>query len=139
MPYVTQVALGRLPQLGVFGGDYDTPDGTCIRDYIHVLDLIDGHVKAIKKLEDNSGLSIYNLGTGHGVSVLELVENFIKATGVDVPYVMKDRRAGDIPVCYSDPSKAERELGWKAQYGVFEMCRDAWNWQMKNPKGYEEE
>lgn len=138
MPYVTQVALGKLPELGVFGDDYDTPDGTCIRDYIHVVDLIDGHVKAIKKLEERSGLSVYNLGTGKGVSVLELVNNFIKATGVNVPFKIKDRRAGDIPVCYSNPEKAFKELGWKAQFGIFEMCRDAWNWQMKNPNGYEE-
>ncbi len=138
MPYVTQVALGKLPELGVFGDDYDTPDGTCIRDYIHVVDLIDGHVKAIKKLEEKAGLSIYNLGTGNGVSVLDLVNNFMKATGVNVPYQIKDRRAGDIPVCYSDPKKAYKELGWKAQFGIFEMCRDAWNWQMKNPNGYEE-
>ena len=136
MPYVTQVALGKLPELGVFGGDYDTPDGTCIRDYIHVVDLIDGHVKALKKLEEKSGLSVYNLGTGNGVSVLELVENFEKATGVKIPYQIKDRRAGDIPVCYSDSKKAYEELGWKAKYGIFEMCRDAWNWQTKNPDGY---
>ena len=138
MPYITQVAVGRLKELGVFGNDYDTPDGTGVRDYIHVVDLVRGHVKALKKLEEKAGLCIYNLGTGKGYSVLELVKNFESATGVKIPYVIKDRRPGDIATCYSDASKAERELGWKAELGVKEMCADSWRWQSANPNGYEE-
>ena len=136
MPYITQVAVGKLKELGVFGDDYDTPDGTGVRDYIHVVDLAKGHVKALKKLEDHSGLNIYNLGTGHGYSVLDIVKNFEAATGVKIPYVIKARRPGDIATCYCDPSKAKRELGWEAEYGIEEMCADSWNWQQKNPNGY---
>ena len=138
MPYITQVAVGKLEKLGVFGNDYDTHDGTGVRDYIHVVDLAKGHVKALKKLEDNSGLNIYNLGTGTGYSVLDIVKNFEEANGVPVPYVIKDRRPGDIATCYSDASKAEKELGWKAEYGIKEMCADSWRWQSNNPIGYEE-
>ena len=138
MPYVTQVAIGRRPELGVFGNDYDTPDGTGVRDYIHVVDLARGHVKALQAIERKCGLAIYNLGTGHGYSVLDVVKAFEKVNGVKVPYSIKPRRAGDIATCYSDPSKAERELGWKAEYGIEEMCRDSWNWQKKNPNGYNE-
>ena len=138
MPYITQVAVGKLEQLGVFGDDYDTPDGTGVRDYIHVVDLALGHVKALKKIEENAGLCIYNLGTGHGYSVLDIVKNFEAANGIKIPYVIKPRRAGDIATCYCDPSKAERELGWKAQYGIREMCADSWRWQKNNPNGYED-
>lgn len=138
MPYITQVAVGKLKELGVFGNDYDTPDGTGVRDYIHVVDLARGHVKAIKKLEENPGLEIYNLGTGCGYSVLDIVKNFEEASGVKIPYVIKERRAGDIATCYSDASKAEKELGWKAEYGIKEMCADSWRWQKNNPNGYEE-
>lgn len=137
MPYITQVAIGKLACLGVFGNDYDTPDGTGVRDYIHVVDLAKGHVKALKKLEENGGLSIYNLGTGVGYSVLDIVKNFEEANGVKIPYEIKPRRAGDIATCYSDASKAKRELEWEAEYGILEMCRDSWNWQKKNPNGYE--
>ena len=136
MPYITQVAVGKLKELGVFGNDYDTPDGTGVRDYIHVVDLAKGHVKALKKIEDNSGLSIYNLGTGKGYSVLDIVKNFEAATGVKIPYVIKPRRPGDIATCYSDATKAEKELGWKAENGIREMCADSWRWQSMNPNGY---
>ena len=138
MPYITQVAVGKLKELGVFGNDYDTPDGTGVRDYIHVVDLANGHVKALKAIENNCGLAIYNLGTGQGYSVLDLVKAFEEANGIKVPYVIKPRRPGDIATCYSDPSKADRELGWKAQYGIVDMCRDAWRWQKNNPNGFEE-
>ena len=138
MPYITQVAVGKLKELGVFGNDYDTHDGTGVRDYIHVVDLARGHVKALKKLEDNSGLSIYNLGTGKGYSVLDIVKNFEEATGVKIPYVIKPRRAGDIATCYASAEKAEKELGWKAEHDIKDMCRDSWNWQSKNPNGYED-
>jgi UDP-glucose 4-epimerase len=136
MPYVTQVAIGKRPELGVFGNDYDTPDGTGVRDYIHVVDLACGHVAALKAIDRHCGLAIYNLGTGHGYSVLDVVNAFQEVNDVPVPYSIKPRRAGDIACCYSDPSKAERELGWHAQYGIKEMCRDSWNWQKKNPEGY---
>ena len=136
VPYIAQVAIGKLEQLNVFGNDYDTPDGTGVRDYIHVVDLARGHVNAIRKLADKEGVSVFNLGTGHGYSVLQVVEAFGKACGHDIPYVIKPRRAGDISTCYCDPAKAERELGWKAEYGIEEMCRDSWNWQSKNPNGY---
>lgn len=136
VPYIAQVAIGKLKELSVFGNDYDTPDGTGVRDYIHVVDLAKGHVNAIRKFADNEGVSIYNLGTGHGYSVLDVVKAFGKACGHDIPYVIKPRRAGDIATCYCDPSKAARELGWKAQYGIDDMCRDSWNWQQKNPNGY---
>ena len=136
MPYITQVAVGKLPQLGVFGNDYPTPDGTCLSDYIHVLDLATGHVKALKRLKKNAGLDIYNLGTGIGYSVLDVIHNFEEATGITIPFVFKPRRAGDIPVNYSNADKAFRELGWKAQYGIREMCEDSWRWQSSNPNGY---
>ena len=138
MPYITQVAVGKLKELGVFGNDYDTPDGTGVRDYIHVVDLAKGHVKALKKIEENPGLAIYNLGTGKGYSVLDIVKNFEAATGVKIPYVIKPRRAGDIATCYCDASKTEKELGWKAENGIREMCEDSWRWQSNNPQGYEE-
>ena len=138
MQYITQVAVGKLKELGVFGNDYDTPDGTGVRDYIHVVDLAKGHVKALKKIEENPGLAIYNLGTGKGYSVLDIVKNFEAATGVKIPYVIKPRRAGDIATCYCDASKAEKELGWKAENGIREMCEDSWRWQSNNPQGYEE-
>ena len=138
IPYISQVAVGKLEKLGVFGDDYDTPNGTGVRDYIHVVDLAIGHVKAIKYIFTNPGLDIINLGTGKGYSVLDIVKNFEEATGVKVPYVIKPRRPGDIATCYSDASKAERELGWKAEFGIREMCADSWNWQSKNPNGYDE-
>ena len=137
MPYITQVAVGKLKELGVFGNDYDTPDGTGVRDYIHVVDLAKGHVKALKKIGENPGLAIYNLGTGKGYSVLDIVKNFEAATGVKIQYVIKPRRAGDIATCYCDASKAEKELGWKAENGIREMCEDSWRWQSDNPQGYE--
>ena len=137
MPYITQVAVGKLKELGVFGDDYPTPDGTCIRDYIHVLDLADGHVKALKKIEEKAGLCLYNLGTGNGYTVLDVIKNFETATGMKVPYSIKPRRAGDIAVNYADASKAYEELGWKAQYGILEMCEDSWRWQSQNPNGYD--
>lgn len=137
MPYITQVAVGKLEQLGVFGNDYDTHDGTGVRDYIHVVDLAKGHVKAIDKIKEKAGLSIYNLGTGQGYSVLDMVHNFEKASGVTIPYAIKERRPGDIATCYCDPGKAKRELGWEAQYGIEEMCEDSWRWQKNNPNGYD--
>ena len=137
MPYITQVAVGKLKELGVFGNDYDTPDGTGVRDYIHVVDLAKGHVKAVKKQEDNSGLSIYNLGTGKGYSVLDIVKNFEAATGIKIPYSIKPRRAGDVATCYSDATKAKKELGWEAKYNLEDRCRDEWNWMVKNPNGYQ--
>ena len=136
MPYITQVAVGKLPKLGVFGNDYPTPDGTCIRDYIHVLDLATGHVKALERLKKNAGLDVYNLGTGIGYSVLDVIHNFEAATGITIPFEFKPRRAGDIPVNYSNADKAWKELGWKAQYGIKEMCEDSWRWQSSNPNGY---
>ena len=138
MPYITQVAVGKRSELGVFGNDYPTPDGTGVRDYIHVVDLANGHVCALKAIERKCGLGIYNLGTGHGYSVLDMVKAFEKENGVPVPYSIKPRRAGDIATCYSNPAKAEKELGWKAQYGINEMVRDSWNWQRQNPDGYPE-
>ncbi|HIZ06735.1 MAG TPA: UDP-glucose 4-epimerase GalE [Candidatus Eubacterium avistercoris] len=138
LPYIAQVAIGKLECLGVFGNDYDTPDGTGVRDYIHVVDLAVGHVKAIKKLEEKGGVSIYNLGTGKGYSVLEVLHAFEKACGHEIPYQIKPRRAGDIATCYCAPEKAKKELGWEAQYGIEEMCADSWNWQSKNPNGYGE-
>lgn len=137
MPYITQVAVGRRQELGVFGNDYDTPDGTGVRDYIHVCDLAAGHVCALHAIERKCGLAIYNLGTGHGYSVLDVVNAFEKVNGVKVPYSIKPRREGDIATCYCNPAKAFKELGWKAQYGIEEMCRDSWNWQKNNPNGYE--
>lgn len=138
MPYVTQVAVGKRPELGVFGDDYDTHDGTGVRDYIHVVDLAVGHVKALKKIEEKAGLKLYNLGTGKGYSVLDIVKNFEAATGVKVPYSIKPRRPGDIATCYADATKAKEELGWVAENGILEMCADSWRWQSTNPNGYEE-
>ena len=137
LPYITQVAVGKLVCLGVFGNDYDTPDGTCIRDYIHVVDLADGHVKALQKMDkEGGGVWIYNLGTGIGYSVLDVINAFEEANDLKINYVFKARRPGDVPACYADPSKAQKELGWTARRGIKEMCRDAWNWQKNNPDGY---
>ena len=136
LPYVAQVAIGKLQCINVFGNDYDTPDGTGVRDYIHVVDLARGHVKAIQKLADKDGVNIYNLGTGKGYSVLDVIHAFEKACGKKLPYVIKPRRAGDIATCYSKCDKAAAELGWTAQYDIDEMCADSWNWQTKNPNGY---
>ena len=138
MPYITQVAVGKREMLHVFGDDYDTPDGTGVRDYIHVVDLARGHVKALAAIERNCGVAVYNLGTGNGYSVLDIVRAFEKASGVKIPYVIDPRRPGDIAANYADPSKAEKELGWKAQFGIEDMCRDSWNWQKNNPDGYGE-
>lgn len=135
-PYITQVAVGKLKEVGVFGDDYDTPDGTGVRDYIHVMDLANGHVKALKKFEDQPDVYIYNLGTGQGYSVLDMIRAFSRAVGREIPYAIKPRRAGDIATCYSDASKAEKELGWKAERGIDEMCADSWRWQSMNPSGY---
>lgn len=137
MPYISQVAVGKLEKLGVFGDDYDTPDGTGVRDYIHVVDLAVGHVKAVDYLAKNPGLDVINLGTGVGYSVLDMVKAFSKACGKDLPYEIKPRRAGDIAMCYADPAKAEKVLGWKATRGLDEMCADSWRWQSQNPNGYE--
>lgn len=136
LPYVAQVAIGKLECLGVFGDDYDTPDGTGVRDYIHVVDLALGHVAAINKVKENPGVKIYNLGTGKGYSVLDVVKAFSKACGKEVPYQIKPRRPGDIATCYSDATLAKEELGWQAQYGIDEMCADSWRWQSQNPNGY---
>ena len=125
-------------ELGVFGEDYDTHDGTGVRDYIHVVDLARAHVAALKAIVENKGIAIYNIGTGHGYSVLDVVKAFEKANGVPVPYSIKPRRPGDIATCYCNPAKAEAELGWKAEFGIEEMCRDSWNWQKNNPNGFEE-
>lgn len=137
VPYVAQVAVGKLKCLGVFGDDYDTPDGTGVRDYIHVVDLARGHVDALKKLEEKAGVSVYNLGTGKGSSVLDVVKAFEKACKKEIPYEIKPRRAGDIATCYADSSKAYKELGWKAQKDLDDMCADSWHWQSMNPNGYE--
>ena len=137
MPYVTQVAVGKRECLSVYGDDYDTPDGTGVRDYIHVVDLARGHMAALKKLEENVGLFICNLGTGVGYSVLDVVHAFEEANGVKINYKIVDRRPGDVPTCYSDPTKAYKEMGWKAEYDIKDMCRDSWNWQKNNPNGYE--
>ena len=134
LPYVAQVAIGKLPKLGVFGNDYDTHDGTGVRDYIHVVDLAKGHVKAIAALKE--GTQVFNLGTGHGYSVLDIVHAFEKACGHEIPYEIKDRRPGDIATCYCDPTKAKNELGWIAENSIEEMCADAWKWQTMNPDGY---
>ena len=136
MPYISQVAVGKLEKLGVFGDDYDTPDGTGVRDYIHVVDLAIGHVKAIKYIFTNPGLDIINLGTGTGYSVLDMVKAFGKACGKEIPYEIKPRREGDIAMCYAAPDKAAKVLGWKAERGLEEMCEDTWRWQSQNPNGY---
>ncbi len=138
MPYISQVAVGKLEKLGVFGDDYDTIDGSGVRDYIHVVDLALGHVKAIDYILTNPGLDIINLGTGVGYSVLDMVKAFSKACGKEIPYEIKPRRAGDIAMCYADPSKALKILGWKAERGLDEMCEDTWRWQSQNPNGYNE-
>lgn len=137
MPYITQVAVGKRPYLGVFGNDYDTPDGTGVRDFVHVVDLAKGHVCALNAIERKCGLVIYNLGTGQGYSVLDVVKAFERVNGVEVPYQIMPRCAGDIATCYSNPAKAKNELGWEAQFGIDEMCRDSWNWQKSNPNGYD--
>lgn len=136
MPYVSQVAVGKLKQLSVFGDDYSTPDGTGVRDYIHVVDLALGHLKAIEKLSSNPGLVIYNLGTGKGTSVLDMIKAFEKASGKKVDYKIAPRRSGDIATCYADPAKAESDLGWTAKRGIQEMCEDGWKWQSENSNGY---
>jgi UDP-glucose 4-epimerase len=138
MPYITQVAIGRRSELSVYGDDYDTHDGTGVRDYIHVVDLARGHVCALRAIENKCGLEIFNLGTGHGYSVLDVVRAFENANGVKIPYVIKPRRSGDVAVCYSDAGKAEKVLGWRAQFNLEDMCRDSWNWQKNNPNGYGE-
>jgi UDP-glucose 4-epimerase len=137
-PYIAKVAAGKLDKVNVFGNDYDTPDGTGVRDYIHVIDLAIGHVKAIEKIND-PGVYIYNLGTGIGYSVLDVIHAFEKACGHSIPYVIAPRRAGDIAACYACADKAEKELGWKAERGIDEMCASLWNWQSKNPDGYNTE
>ena len=139
LPYITQVAVGKLKELTVFGNDYPTPDGTAIRDYIHVVDLAKGHVAALKAIEQTCGMKVYNIGTGKGYSVLEVIKSFEEATGVTVSYKFGPRRPGDVPCSYSDPGKAFEELGWKAELGIKEMCRDAWNWQKNNPTGYSDD
>ena len=136
VPYIAKVAMGVLDKINVFGDDYDTPDGTGVRDYIHVVDLAIGHIKAIEKLKDKPGLVIYNLGTGRGYSVLEVIHNYEKACKKKLPYVITDRRPGDIAISYADPAKANKELGWKAVRDIEQMCRDSYNWQSKNPNGY---
>ncbi|MDO4474347.1 MAG: UDP-glucose 4-epimerase GalE [Eubacteriales bacterium] len=138
MPYISQVAVGKLEKLGVFGDDYDTPDGTGVRDYIHVVDLAKGHVKAIGYIFSNPGLDVINLGTGTGYSVLDMVKAFSKAVGRELPYEIKPRREGDIAMCYANPAKAEKVLGWKAEKTLEDMCNDAWRWQSQNPDGYAE-
>lgn len=136
MPFITQVAVGKRECLNVFGDDYDTHDGTGVRDYIHVVDLAFGHLKAIEKLSSQSGCNVYNLGTGQGYSVLDMVKAFEKASNKSIPYKIVDRRTGDVAVCYADASKAMRELGWKAELDLQRMCEDSWRWQKNNPNGY---
>ena len=136
IPYISQVAIGKLAKLSVFGGDYNTPDGTGVRDYIHVVDLAKGHVKALQALESKPQVLIVNLGTGNGYSVLDMIKAFEKVSGKNIPYQVVDRRAGDIAICYADPAYAAKKLGWKAKYGLDEMCKDTWRWQSKNPNGY---
>lgn len=136
LPYVSKVAIGELETVNVFGNDYDTPDGTGVRDYIHVVDLAEGHIKALEKLNSHPGLVTYNLGTGKGYSVLEIIHNFEKACGKKIPYNITGRRPGDIDMCYADPGKAKKELGWEAKRDIEKMCEDAWRWQSKYPKGF---
>lgn len=136
LPYVAKVAVGKLPLVNVFGNDYETKDGTGVRDYIHVVDLARGHIRAIEKLAKNPGLKVYNLGTGTGYSVLEVIESFSRACGKEVPYRIAPRRSGDIGICYADSEKAREELGWEAEYSIGKMCEDTWRWQSKNPDGY---
>jgi UDP-glucose 4-epimerase len=136
MPFMTKVAVGELEELAVFGDDYDTPDGSCVRDYIHVVDLARGHLSALNKLEEKPGVIIHNLGTGRGYSVLEIIKAFEQATGIAIPYRVAGRRLGDAPAVFDDPSLAQRELGWRAELGLAAMCADAFRWQQKNPGGY---
>ncbi len=138
LPYISQVAVGRLDHLTVYGNDYDTHDGTGVRDYIHVVDLARGHVAAIKYMQDHKGEAVFNLGTGHGSSVLDMVNTFERVNGVKIPYVISDPRPGDLAAVYASPDRSAELLGWKAELGLDEMCRDAWNWQQKNPMGFEE-
>jgi len=137
MPFVSQVAVGKRDKLSVFGGDYETADGTCIRDYIHVMDLARGHVDALCRLSTRPGVHVFNLGSGEGTSVLELVNAFVKANGINIPYEVVERRSGDLPEFYADSSKAKKELGWETQLSIQDMCRDTWNWQSQNPNGYQ--
>ncbi len=137
MPVISQVAVGKLDKLSVFGADYKTPDGTGIRDYIHVVDLARGHIAALDKIKSNPGVEIYNLGTGQGYSVLEIVKVFEKVSGVKIPYEIVGRRSGDVPVSFADPSRANKDLGWKAELGLEDMCADVWRWQSMNPDGYD--
>ena len=139
VPYVAQTAIGKRPFLQVHGDDYDTHDGTGVRDYIHVVDLAIGHLKAVEKLTEKPGVCVYNLGTGNGYSVLDVLHAYEKACGHEIPYKVGPRRAGDLATCYGDPSKAEREMGWKAQYGIEDMCADSWRWQSQNPNGFADE
>lgn len=136
MPYITQVAVGKREELGVFGDDYPTHDGTGVRDYIHVVDLAKGHIVALKAIENKRGIAVYNMGTGVGYSVLDMVKAFVKTNGVEVPYRIKERRPGDIATCFCNPAKAKEELDWETRYGLDDMVRDSWNWQKKNPDGY---
>lgn len=138
LPYISQVAVGKLDELNVFGNDYPTPDGTGVRDYIHVVDLVNGHLRALEKILGSNGVEAYNLGTGNGFSVLDIVAAFEKASRKKIPYKITERRPGDIGVCYADPTKAKLELGWMAKKGIEEMCEDSWRWQFNNPNGYEE-
>lgn len=138
MPYITQVAVGKREKLGVFGDDYDTHDGTGVRDYIHVVDLADGHVKAIEYLNNHKGANVFNIGTGTGYSVLDIVNTFSRVNDIDIPYQIMPRRAGDVTILLADPSKANKELNWSAKFGLEEMCRDSWNWQKNNPNGYDD-
>jgi UDP-glucose 4-epimerase len=137
LPYITQVAVGKLPELAVFGNDYPTPDGTGVRDYIHVVDLAEGHLRALEALKTRLGVNVWNLGTGQGYSVLEMIRAFEAASGMAVPYRIAHRRPGDIASCYADVTKAEQELGWKAKRGLAEMVRDAWRWQRLHPNGFQ--
>lgn len=136
VPYISQVTVGKLKELKVFGEDYPTPDGTGVRDYIHVMDLADGHIKALEKLIEKPGVVAYNLGTGRGTSVLEMISAFSLASGKEIPYIVGARRPGDVAICYADPTKAQRQMGWSASRTIDDMCRDSWNWQQKNPEGY---
>ena len=138
MPYITKVAMGKLPMLHVFGNDYDTHDGTGVRDYIHVVDLAKAHLRALEVIRERRGVDYFNIGTGNGYSVLDIVKAYQEATGIEIKYVIDPRRPGDIAACYADPAKAREILGWEAEYGIFEMCRDSNNWQQKNPNGYGE-
>ena len=138
MPYISQVAVGKRDYVHVFGNDYDTPDGTGVRDYIHVLDLADGHLCALEKIKDNVGVVVYNLGTGHGYSVLDMIKAFSKACGKEIPYKIEDRRPGDIDACFANPEKAKNEIGFVAKHTLEEMCADTWKWQQMNPNGFSE-